>query len=259
MDLIPAMFDLNGVRILVTGAGRLNGIGAAISAGLAQQGATVIIHGREMTEESQQVLSQLKAINPQCDFVSQDLSAPNAGKALITLVERDFGPIDVFIANHSLQVLGDFVELSNEQIQQQVQVNFLVNVQMLQTILPIMVSRKRGKIINIGSVNQDLPKAVVSVYAAMKAAQHNLVKSLAREFASQGVLMNTISPGLVDTYPENRAGDQQACQAWDDYASQLNWLGRAGLPSEMAGAAVYLASSASNFMTGETINLTGGN
>ncbi|MGJ8679457.1 SDR family NAD(P)-dependent oxidoreductase [Paraglaciecola sp.] len=257
MSYQTQLFDLTAKRIVVTGANRVTGIGAAIAQGLVNHGAEVVIHGRENTTESQQVLTSLKKVNPKCELIIQDLAEQGAGKSLIEKIEQQ-GPIDVLVTNHSLQVLGPFAQLSQDQINQQMQLNFTVNVEMLQSLLPLMAKRNGGRIINVGSVNQDSPKAIVSVYAAMKAAQHNLLKGLAQEYAAHGILMNSIAPGLVDTYPENRAGDEQACQEWDEYAKQLNWLGRAGNPEEIAGAAVFLASSASSFMTGETLNLTGG-
>lgn len=252
------IFDLTGQRILITGAGRLNGIGATLAKCLVDYGATVIIHDRNETEQMRSILCELKEINPHCAIAIEDLSVAGAGQKLIQSTEKQHGSLDIVITNHSLQVLGNFTDVTAEEMTRQININFCANVEILQTILPLMASRHKGKIINIGSVNQSSPKAIVSIYAAMKAAQHNLIQSLAQAYAKQGVMLNTIVPGLIDTYPENRAGHEQDEKSWDDYASQLNWLGRAGLPSEITSAVLFLASPATTFMTGETINITGG-
>ena len=97
----------------------------------------------------------------------------------------------------------------------------------------------------------------MTAYAATKAAQHNIIQSQARQYAKDNVLLNTLAPGLVDT---DRNADRKNADpdAWHKYVSELNWMGRAGKPEEMVGAALFLASDACSFMTGETIILSGG-
>jgi NAD(P)-dependent dehydrogenase (short-subunit alcohol dehydrogenase family) len=101
------------------------------------------------------------------------------------------------------------------------------------------------------------PKGVVSAYAATKAAQHNLIQSQARDYAQSNVLLNTLAPGLIDT-DRNAGRRDNDPEGWAQYTRSLNWMGRAGQPSEMVGAAIFLASDACSFMTGEAIFLTGG-
>ena len=120
-----------------------------------------------------------------------------------------------------------------------------------------MAARNWGRVVSIGSINQSLPKPVVTAYAATKAAQHNLIQSQAREYARSGVVLNTLSPGLVDT-DRNAIQKRQGQKHWNRYTEQANWMGRVGQPEEMVGAAIFLSSSASSFITGEVINLTGG-
>jgi NAD(P)-dependent dehydrogenase (short-subunit alcohol dehydrogenase family) len=112
-------------------------------------------------------------------------------------------------------------------------------------------------VVSIGSVNQLRPKGIVTAYAATKAAQHNLIQSQARDFARDNVLLNTLAPGLIDT-DRNAHRRNEDPEAWNQYIKTLNWMGRAGQPEEMVGAALFLASDACSFMTGETIFLTGG-
>jgi NAD(P)-dependent dehydrogenase (short-subunit alcohol dehydrogenase family) len=112
-------------------------------------------------------------------------------------------------------------------------------------------------VVSVGSINQLRPKSIVTAYAATKAAQHNIIQSQARDYAKHNVLMNTLAPGLVDT---DRNADRRDADpaAWADYVRGLNWMGRAGRPEEMVGAAIFLASDACSFMTGESVVLSGG-
>lgn len=252
------IFDLTGKRILVTGAGRKNGIGAHVAMALADFGADIALHDLKVTEENKMLVKCIQAKGVCCEFFAQDLSKPLGGKELIEQVMTHFGSLDVAVLNASAQILGDFLSVTSEQVELQLNVNFKANIEILQLLLPKMAEQGWGRIVNMGSVNQRSPKAIVSIYAAAKAAQHNLLMSLAREYSKKGVLLNSIAPGLIDTYPENREGDAIACKQWDDYAEQLNWIGRAGNVEEIVGAAVYLSSNACSFMSGETIYISGG-
>lgn len=98
---------------------------------------------------------------------------------------------------------------------------------------------------------------MVTMYAATKAAQHNLMQSLARQYAPHNVLLNTLAPGLVDT-DRNADWRDNNPAGWAAYVRELNWMGRAGHADEMVGAAVFLASNACSFMTGESVVMTGG-
>ncbi|MEZ2128101.1 MULTISPECIES: SDR family NAD(P)-dependent oxidoreductase [unclassified Sinorhizobium] len=244
------LFSLEDKRALVTGAGR--GIGAAIAKGLAGFGAEVVVH--DMTEEAaRQTCDTIKAAAGLCRAVGSDLSAPGAGRGLIEMV----GPIDILVINASAQINGEIETITNDNFDEHIAVNLRSTVDMLQACLPKMAERGWGRVVSIGSINQLRPKPVVTIYAATKAAQHNLIQSLARQYAPQGVLLNTLAPGLVDT-ERNAARRNQDAEGWAAYVRNLNWMGRAGHVDEMVGAAVFLSSNACSFMTGETIFVTGG-
>ncbi|TKB43067.1 SDR family NAD(P)-dependent oxidoreductase [Thalassotalea mangrovi] len=250
------LFSLAGKRALITGAGRSDGIGAAIAKGLADCGAEVIIHDHLI--DTAEVATRIRESGGKCHTLSQDLSVKNAGRDLIASAYQRFGDIDILVLNASYQVVGDFADVSNDDFEQQININLRSNFEILQDILPRMKHQGWGRVVNIGSVNQRSPKSIVSIYAAAKAAINNLIQSLARDYAAANVLLNTVAPGLVDTYPQKRANDPQAEQAWDDYARQLNWVGRAAQPEEIVGAVLYLASPACSFMAGESLFVTGG-
>jgi len=248
------IFRLDGRTALVTGSSR--GIGAAIARGLAEFGAKVVVHGQ--TPHSTRVTTEaIVEAGGSCVAVHGDLAAAGAGRDLVRRAEDEAGPLDILVINASAQINGTLDTVMDEDFETQVNVNLRSTVEMLQASLPGMAERGWGRVVSIGSINQLRPKGIVSIYAATKAAQHNLVQSLARDYAPKGVLLNTLAPGLIDT--DRNAGRRDADpEAWAAYVRQLNWMGRAGHVDEMVGAAIFLASEACSFMTGEAIFLSGG-
>ncbi|WP_428700075.1 SDR family NAD(P)-dependent oxidoreductase [Stappia sp.] len=254
MTSLQDVFGLSGRVALVTGSSR--GIGAAIALGLAGAGATVIVHGQSEASTAE-TLALIERDGGQALALSGDLGERGAGRRLVEAAEELAGHLDILVVNASAQVNADLAHLTEEDLDLQLSVNLRSTVEMLQACLPRMAARGWGRVVNIGSINQLRPKAVVTAYAATKAAQHNIVQSQARDYARHGVLLNTLAPGLVDT--DRNAGRKQADpDGWEAYVRELNWMGRAGNPSEMVGAAIFLASGACSFMTGETVVLSGG-
>lgn len=254
MTSLQDVFGLSGRVALVTGSSR--GIGAAIARGLAGAGATVIVHGQSEAS-TVETLALIERDGGQALALSGDLGERGAGRRLVEAAEELAGHLDILVVNASAQVNADLAHLTEEDLDLQLVVNLRSTVEMLQACLPAMAARGWGRVVNIGSINQLRPKAVVTAYAATKAAQHNIMQSQARDYARHGVLLNTLAPGLVDT--DRNAGRKQADpDGWEAYVRELNWMGRAGNPSEMVGAAIFLASDACSFMTGETVVLSGG-
>lgn len=251
---LEALFGLKGRSALVTGSSR--GIGAAIAEGLAAAGATVVLHARTLaaTDATHQAITTAGGT---AYALAADLSARGQATRLIREAERAAGGLDILVINASAQVNAPLDDLDDADLDFQIAVNLNATIEMLRTCLPLMAGRGWGRVVNIGSINQARPKGIVTAYAATKAAQHNLVQSQARGYAQKGVLLNTLAPGLVDT---DRNADRKRSdpEAWSDHVRQVNWMGRAGNPEEMVGAALFLASDACSFMTGETIFVTGG-
>ncbi|WCK05673.1 SDR family NAD(P)-dependent oxidoreductase [Agrobacterium tumefaciens] len=250
---LESVFGLTGRTALVTGSSR--GIGAAIAEGLAGAGAHVILHGVK-PDAAAAVQNRIVASGGTAQELAGDLSEPGAGRDLIERAEA-IAPVDILVINASVQINAVLSELTPDDLAFQLAVNLGSTVDMLQSVLPRMAARKWGRVVSIGSVNQQRPKSVVTAYAATKAAQHNLIQSQARDFARDNVLLNTLAPGLIDT-DRNAHRREENPEAWDQYVKTLNWMGRAGQPEELVGAALFLASEACSFMTGETIFITGG-
>lgn len=253
MMRLDDIFGLTGRTALVTGSSR--GIGAAIAEGLAGAGARVVVHGASPGAAAG-TLARVRATGSVGWELDADLSLPHAGRNLIERAEV-LGPLDILVINASAQVNATLANLRADDLALQIDVNLRATLDMLHAALPRMAERGWGRVVSIGSINQLHPKSIVTAYAATKAAQHNIIQSQARDYACKNVLLNTLAPGLVDT--DRNAGRRDADpDGWAAYVQNLNWMGRAAQAKEMVGAAIFLASDACSFMTGETIVLSGG-
>lgn len=248
------LFSLKGRTALVTGSSR--GIGAAIAQGYAAAGATVFVHGQSPAS-TENALKNIIVAGGRAEAISGDLGMAGEGRRLIEECVDRAGQLDILCINASAQINATLNDLTPEDLALQIDVNLRSTIDMLQTCLPLMAKRGWGRVINIGSVNQQSPKAIVTAYAATKAAQHNIVQSQAREYAGKGVILNTLAPGLIDT---DRNADHKTSdpEGWNAYTREINWMRRAGQPEELVGLAIFLASDACSFVTGETVMATGG-
>ena len=253
-QVLDSLFGLRGRSALVTGSSR--GIGAAIACGLSGAGARIVLHARTR-QACQPVHDDIASAGGQVWSLAGDLSERDAGRTLAEEAERLTGGLDILVINASAQINARLEGIEPVDFERQIAVILKSTVDMLQSCLPKMAARGWGRIVSIGSINQLRPKSLVTAYAATKAAQHNLIQSLARDYAGQGVLLNTLAPGLVDT-DRNRGRKQADPEAWEAYVRSVNLMGRMGRPEEIVGAAVFLASDACSFMTGETVFVTGG-
>lgn len=247
-------FGLSGRTALVTGSSR--GIGAAIAQGLAEAGAHVVLHGQEPSSADHK-LAEILEFGGSAQSTYGDLSKKGMGRKIIEECEQLTGHLDIVIINASAQINNSLQDLKNDDLDFQINTNLRSTIEILQTCLPLMADRGWGRVVSIGSINQSSPKPVVIAYAATKAAQHNIIQSQAREYAKSGVVLNTLSPGLIDT-DRNAPQKSKGQTYWKAYTQQANWMGREGQTSEMVGAAIFLSSDASSFITGEVIKLYGG-
>ena len=249
---VPALFDLTGRVAVVTGGNR--GIGRGIALGFAEAGAAVAVFGRN-DEKNQQVLSELKSIGVPALAVKMDVTDRPALEPALQKVESELGRVNILVnnaGNVSLSggVLNEKPEDWDNVIETQLNAVFLLS----KLAAASMVSRKFGKIINIGSMYSFFGSGLVPSYSAAKGAIVQLTKSMAIELAPHNIQVNAIAPGWIET---DMTAPVHTMPLNEEVLSRTP-AGRWGQPEEIAGTAVYLASRASDFVTGETIRVDGG-
>lgn len=250
-----ALFDLSGRVAIVTGGN--GGIGRGIALGLAEAGAAVAVFGRN-NEKNGAVLSELKAIGVPSTAITVDLANRNSLEPALKQVESELGSVDILVnnaGNVSLSggVLNERPEDWDSVIETQLNAVFLLSK------LPAasMVNHKGGKIINIGSMYSFFGSALIPSYSAAKGAIIQLTKSMAIEFAPHNIQVNAIAPGWIET-DMTAPVRTTPMKLMNDEIIARTPAGRWGQPEEVAGTAVFLASRASDFVTGTTIRVDGG-
>jgi 2-deoxy-D-gluconate 3-dehydrogenase len=251
----PASFDLTGRVALVTGGNR--GIGRAIALGFGQAGAAVAIFGRNV-EKNAEVLAELQAVGTRALALAVDVTDRAALEPALRRVEAELGPVDILVnnagvANLSGGILQETAESWDTVIETQLNAVFLLS----KLAAASMATRRRGKIINLGSMYSYFGAGPIPSYSAAKGAIVQLTKSMAIELAPHGIQVNAIAPGWVET-DMTAVVRTEAFKAMNDEILQRTPAGRWGKPEEMAGTAIFLASSAADFVTGETIRVDGG-
>lgn len=246
------LFDLSGNVAIITGGN--GGIGRSISIGLAEAGASVAIFGRN-EEKNIKTLSELKKIGIPSMAVQVDITNRSELEPAIKKVENELGSISILVNNAGIVSLSGGVLNETEEdwdgvIETQLNAVFLLS----KLVGKSMVEKKRGKIINIGSMYSFFGSGLIPSYSAAKGAVIQLTKSMAVELAPYNVQVNAIAPGWFET--EMTAPVKT--MPLNDEIIMRTPAGRWGQPEELAGTAVFLASKASDFVTGETIRVDGG-
>jgi 2-deoxy-D-gluconate 3-dehydrogenase len=249
---ISALFDLTGRVAVVTGGN--GGIGRGIALGLAEAGAAVAIFGRN-EEKNQRVLSELKTIGVPSGSVKVDLTDRAGLEPALRRVESELGGISILVnnaGNVSLSggILHEKPEDWDNVIETQLNAVFLLS----KLVAKMMLRQKSGKIINIASMYSFFGSGLIPSYSAAKGAIVQLTKSMAIELAPHNIQVNAIAPGWIET---DMTAPVKTMPLNDEILSRTP-AGRWGQAEEIAGTAVYLASRASDFVTGTTIRVDGG-
>ncbi|MBD2753159.1 SDR family NAD(P)-dependent oxidoreductase [Spirosoma validum] len=251
--MIKDLFNLTGKNALVTGSSQ--GIGQAIALALAEFGANVIVHNRKGDEEAQKVADQIRQQGGKSAVIGVELSEPGAIDQLFDQATKPFGPIDILVANASVQLPEEWDETTPDQFDQQVNANWKSTLLMMQQFSPSMIERGWGRILTIGSVQEEKPHPAMIVYAGTKAAIANTVRNLALQLAATGVTVNNLSPGVIDT-PRIEEPTPPISEEIGKRMTIPN--GSAGQPDDIAAMAVLLSSDAGRYITGQTIFVDGG-
>ena len=253
------LFDLTGRVAIVTGSSR--GIGRAIAEGLAAHGAKVVISSRNQ-DACDEVAAAINAEHgakdsePTAIAIAASISSKQALQEMVDETVRQLGPIDILVCNAASNPhYGPLGTITDEQFRKIFDNNVLANHWLIQMTSPAMLDRGKGSIIIISSVGGLTSSTKIGAYNISKAADLQLVRNLASEFGPKGVRVNAIAPGLVRT--------DFARALWENpetlkLVTTGAALRRIGEPEELAGIAVFLASDAASFVTGQGIVVDGG-
>lgn len=248
--MLKEKFGLAGKTALVTGSAR--GIGRAIMLGLAEFGAHVIVHGSKESAPLDEALALARAFDPDAAKVVADLSDPAAVEALF---DRAGTVPDIVVCNASIQERMKWHEFDLDEARKEAQVNYIATLRLFQLAYPHMKAQKWGRMITVGSVQEQRPHPDMIGYSATKGAQENLVRNIARQVAAEGITVNNICPGVFFTDRNKEAlGDPVYGKKVTDAIPMHDYA----LPEDAAGAAVLLASDAGRYITGATIRIDGG-
>ena len=244
-------FSLAGRVALITGGG--SGIGLEIARCMVQAGATVIITGRRESVLQASVAGLGEGanylVNDVCDLASLDY--------LVAEVEATYGPLDILVNNAGINMKKPALDVTDEDFSRIIHTNLNAVFALTRAAAKRMVARRSGTILMISSMAAYYGIDRVVAYAASKSAVEGMVKVLASEFSSQGVRVNAIAPGFIETEMSRTAMNSDPDRR--DRAMRRTPMGKFGQPADIGHAAVFLASDAARYITGASLPVDGGN
>jgi len=252
MAIPPNPFDLTGRVALVTGAYR--GLGFAIASGFARSGATVVLNGRR-PEELAAAKKKLVDQGLAATITVFDVTDATGIRRGVDGILESYGHLDIVVNNAGIQRRHPLVDFPQSEWDEVIATNLTAPYLVAQAALPGMIARKSGKIINIASLMSELARPTVVPYTAAKGGVRQLTRGMAVELAPHNIQVNAIAPGYFATEMNRALIDNPEFDAW---VCKRTPAGRWGQPDEIAGLAIFLASSAANYMTGQLLFIDGG-
>ncbi|MBC7731258.1 MAG: SDR family oxidoreductase [Bacteriovorax sp.] len=250
-----SLFSLDGKVAVITGSSR--GIGKAIAQRMAEAGARVVISSRK-AEACEAVTAAINAAHGEgrALAIPANISSKNELKFLADEATRQFGAIDILVCNAaSNPYYGPMAGIEDDQFRKILENNVISNHWLINFTVPQMIARRGGAIIIVSSIGGLRGSSVIGAYNISKAADFQLARNLAVEYGPHNVRVNCIAPGLIKTDFARALWDNPETLA---RATATTPLRRIGEPDEIAGAAVFLASQAGSFMTGQALVVDGG-
>lgn len=247
-----SLFDLSGRTALITGSSR--GLGRAIAEGMARAGARVVVNGTDAARVATAV-DEMRASGLVVEGAAFDVTDEAAIVAAFELFDREGIAIDILVNNAGIQMRKPLVEFSSADWRKVIETNLTSAFVIGREAARRMIPRKSGKIINIASLASELARPTIAPYTAAKAGIKNLTKSMAVEWAASGIQANAIGPGYMLTDMNQALMNNPDFNGWlMSRIPSKRW----GRPDELVGAAIFLASSASDYVNGQTLYVDGG-
>ena len=247
------MFDLTDRIALVTGGN--GGIGLGMARGLGQAGATVLLVGRN-AEKSSAALRELQSLGVRAEALACDFTREDAVQALFADVQARHGHLDILVNNAGSTVRKPPQDFTLDEWKSVMDLNLTGAFLCARAAYPLMVKAGGGKVINIGSILSLFGAPYAAAYSASKGGIVQLTKSLALAWAKDGIQVNAVLPGWIDT--ELTVGAREQVPGLNERVLARTPAGRWGTPQDLAGIAVFLASAGSDFVTGTAIPVDGG-
>ncbi len=246
------LFDLAGRTALVTGSSR--GLGRAMAQGLAAAGAAIVLHGSDAGRLSA-ASAEIRAAGYTIREACFDVTDESAIAAAFARFDADGVAIDILVNNAGIQLRRPMVELSTDAWRKVIETNLTSAFVIGREAAKRMIPRGRGKVINIGSLTSELARATVAPYTVAKGGIKMLTRAMAAEWAADGIQANAIGPGYMLTEMNQALIEDPTFDAWVKGRTPAR---RWGKPEELIGTAVFLASSASDYVNGQIIYVDGG-
>jgi 3-oxoacyl-[acyl-carrier protein] reductase len=245
------MKHLTGKTAFITGASR--GIGKAIARSFAEQGANIVFTHLSSVEQGQAVVDELKAFGIEACAYRSDASNFNAVNDLVQQILQDFGRLDILVNNAGITRDNLLLRMSEQDWDEVIQVNLKSVFNTIKAAAKPMISQRYGSIINISSVVGIKGNAGQVNYAASKSGIIGVTKSVALELGSRNIRCNAIAPGFIQT----AMTEDLSQAATEDWVKNIP-LRRVGMPEDVANCALFLASDAASYITGQVIQIDGG-
>ena len=247
------LFNLSGKVAIITGGN--GGIGLGMAQGIASLGARIVIAGRN-ADKAEAALATLHDMAAEASFIAADVTQKAACLSLIAQTEELYGRVDILVNNAGTSIRKMPQDFTEEDWHHVLDTNLTSAFLCSQAAYPAMLKAGGGKMINIGSMMSLFGAPYATAYAASKGGIVQMTRALATAWAKDNIQVNAVLPGWIDTDLTKRA--RQQVEGLHDSVAKRTPHGRWGTPADMAGIAAFLASSASDFVTGTAIPVDGG-
>jgi len=247
-----SLFDLTGRTALITGSSQ--GLGLALARGLGQAGAALVLNGRDRAKLSA-AADALSSLGLRVTTSVFDVTDAGATGEAVARIEKDFSPIDILVNNAGIHRRAPLSEMTEAAWREVIETNLTSVFLVTRQVGPRMIARRAGKIINVCSLMSEVSRPSIANYAAAKGGLKMLTRSVACEWAQHNIQCNGIGPGYFATELTKPLMENPEFNRW---ICERTPAGRWGQPEELVGAAVFLASRASDFINGQIIYVDGG-